>query len=162
VLYIDYARPPGGSQGTDGHMDHVGLYVGARGIRTPEGKAGDVVHASQSRGGVYPSTLANGWTHAAHLLGVDYGGITHVPEDTAPPAADLQPDQCRVRGDAARLRKAPALGAGVVALVPPGTVLTLLDYGGDWTRVRYDVRRGLYHEGYIRDDLLQFTTEEDG
>jgi len=75
ILYIDYQKPPGGSNGTPGKMDHAAVYVGSgHGIKTPDGKAGDVVHASASRGGVYPSTLANGYTHAAWLAGVDYTG----------------------------------------------------------------------------------------
>ena len=74
ILYIDYAKPAGGSDGTPGKMDHAAVYVGpGHGIKTPDGKAGDVVHASASRGGVYPSTLANAYTHAAWLTGVDYG-----------------------------------------------------------------------------------------
>jgi len=75
ILYIDYMKPPGGSNGTPGKMDHAAVYIGpGHGIKTPDGKAGDVVHASASRGGVYPSTQANGYTHAAWLNGVDYDG----------------------------------------------------------------------------------------
>jgi len=75
ILYIDYQKPAGGSNGTAGKMDHAAVYVGpGYGIKTPDGKAGDVVHASASRGGVFPSTQANGFTHAAWLNGVDYVG----------------------------------------------------------------------------------------
>jgi len=84
ILYIDYAAPPGGSEGTPGKMDHAAVYVGpGHGIVTPDGKAGDVVHASASRGGVYPSTLANGFTHLAWLAGVDYGNEA-APSTQAP------------------------------------------------------------------------------
>ncbi len=38
-----------------GNAHHVGMYTKKPGI--------EVVHSSASRGGVYPSTLKNGWTH---------------------------------------------------------------------------------------------------
>ena len=48
----------------DGDYSHVGIYIGQEGL--------EVVHASASRGGVYPSTLKNGWTHVAWLAVVSY------------------------------------------------------------------------------------------
>jgi len=97
ILYIDYAATPGGSDGTPGKMDHAAVYVGSgHGIKTPDGKAGDVVHASASRGGVYPSTLANGYTHAAWLAGVDYSGAS-TSSIQSPSQSVLQPESALVQ-----------------------------------------------------------------
>ena len=48
------------------NANHMGIYTGV--------KAAEVVHSSESRGGVFPSTLRNGWTHIAHSKHALYVG----------------------------------------------------------------------------------------
>lgn len=160
LLYMDYADKNSGNSGTDGAMDHVGVYVGfGYGLKNPEGQPADVVHASSSRGGVYGSILAkNGWTHAALHKGVDYTAAeegAHLAEDAQPPQAGPGTGKVMVitsESAGVRLRKQPGISQGnVICQVPRGAVLPILARQGGWTKVPYAI-----HVGWIRDDLLEF------
>lgn len=50
-----------------GNASHVGIYTQLNGV--------EVVHSSASRGGVFPSTLKNGWTHVGLVKGLEYEDI---------------------------------------------------------------------------------------
>jgi hypothetical protein len=89
----------------DGDYYHVGVYVGdVPGLKTPDGAKADVVHASQSREGVYPSSLQINWAKCvvAWLKGVDYdaGAVTVVPRGPGDNPADI---------------RGPGIGVGVPA-----------------------------------------------
>lgn len=167
VLYIDYGKPTGGSEGTAGKMDHAGVYVGSLyGLKNPEGKKADVVHASESRGGVYGSTLKNGWTHVMLHKGVDYLGLDAYQGDsgqgdTAPSEGEggevpLQEGQARVvtgKGGL-RLRKVP--GGPVICEMPSGSIVQVEGITNGWAQVRYVGRSGMLHKGYCSVDYLEF------
>ena len=158
LVLIDAEK--GGPNGTPGRMIHAGLFVG--------GKI-EIVHASQSRGGVYPSTLKNAWTHVMWLKGVDYSGSSVLPgvppAGTIPPAGfappatvEPGPGQAKVvtTTSGLRLRKLPSTSAAVIKEMPIGAVVDVL-YGmtvehrvamGNWVTVRYVDSRGTPHEGW--------------
>lgn len=164
ILYIDYTKPPGGATGTAGTMDHAGVFVGdGHGIKTPDGRPGNVVHASLSRGGVYPSTLQNAWTHVLWLDGVDYvgsnaaalGGAPVVGGSVPAPAAPAQigpgPGQAMVVTTTSGLILRHVAGQktpGKDKTMPIGTVVSVLRVEGDWAQVRWEVKPGLWHEGW--------------
>jgi len=167
ILYIDYHKPPGGSGGTPGAMDHAGVYVGGGyGLKTPDGRPGTVVHASQSRGGVYPSTLQNAWTHAAWLQGVAYEvkseelqvksggtGLTETNHNSSLftfHSSLPSPGQARVITSTSGLylREGPSVRSKRVKQLPAGTIVDVLRVEAGWAHVRWDVRPGLYHMGW--------------
>jgi len=174
LLFIDYNNPVAqNGAGTPGKMDHVGIYVGpVKGLLTPDGKQGDVVHASQSRGMVCASTLLNAWTHGAWLKGVDYDAIdTGVPSNpgavapdhpdtTAPAPAPLEPGpgQAKVNTTTSglRLRKQPSTSGAVIKEMPAGAIIDVLDTKNGWALVYYVARDGTPHQGWCSADYLQF------
>jgi len=153
LLYIDYHKPPGASGGTPGAMDHAGVYVGnGYGLKTPDGRPGTVVHASLSRGGVYPSTLQNAWTHAAWLRGVAYGsGEWRVENgELGRTFSALGPGQAQVitTTSGLLLREEPHTRGGRIKEMPIGAIVDVVRVEGDWAYVHWNVRPGLYHAGW--------------
>lgn len=76
LLFIvdhDGKEPPQYRSDGLGNAWHVGIYTAGR---------HEVVHSSQSRGGVYPSTLKNGWTHAGWPKAVSDGPVNESTADT--------------------------------------------------------------------------------
>ena len=147
ILYIDYHKPPGGSGGTPGSMDHSGVYVGdSFGLQTPDKRPGTVVYASQSRGGVYPSTLQNAWTHAAWLRGVDYGAKSPSPPERPSPG----PGQARVitTTSGLYLREGPDTRSKRIKEMPIGAVVDVVRVEAGWAYVHWNVRPGLHHAGW--------------
>jgi len=162
LVFIDDAK--GGSNGTPGKMSHVGVYVGGSTV---------IVHASQSRGGVYPSTLKNAWTHVMWLKGVDYdilslpstsadlparaepGRYAVVTEDTYLYPAIPGPGEAMVIKEGVRMRKQPKIVDGInhnrICTVPNGTIMPILERHKDWTRLEYGI-----HRAWIRNDMLAF------
>ena len=168
LLYIDYG---------DGAMDHAGIYVGdGYGLTTPDGKRGDVVHASSSRKGVYPSTLKNGWTHVAWLKGVEYGGFAGTggsdndvgdwgnrdnANDIGQPTAKTEPRPGQAKvvtrdGDGLNLRKQPDKKAAGIKLMPDDTIVDVIQVWGGWAEVRYVHWDGVPHKGWCHADYLRF------
>ena len=174
VLFISYAdTPTQNAKGDLGKMDHMGIYVGnVSGLKTPDGKQGNVVHASQSRGMVCASTLQNAWTHGGWLRGINYvdisvdmpdnsingNGSSSVGGDAStklPPRTEPLPGEAMIRGDGVRMRRQPRIVDGVnhnrICTVPNGTIMSILARKNGWTQLAY-----LIHTGWVRDDLLQF------
>jgi len=155
ILYIDYHKPPGGSDGTPGAMDHAGVYVGdGFGLKTPDNRPGTVVHASLSRGGVYPSTLQNAWTHAAWLRGVEYGNgelkIENGEWRIRGAASGLSAGQARVitTTSGLYLREEPHTRGRRIKEMPIGAVVEMVRVEGGWAYVHWNVRPGLHHAGW--------------
>ena len=169
LLFI--ADPPT-AKWPDGDYGHAGVFVGdGYRLKTPDGKLGNVVHASASRGGVYPSTLQNGWTHAAWLEGVDYGNTIGAGSDTSPdnrngsgdvgaggasgiasPTMEPGPDEAKVitTSSGLNLRKFPDAKSAPIKEMPKGTIVKVLGIADGWAQVRWDVAPGLWHIGWCR------------
>jgi hypothetical protein len=151
LVLIDDAK--GGSNGTPGEMDHVGVYVSGSTV---------IVHASQSRGGIYPSTLKNGWTHVMWLEGVGYRGeydsvlpgapdAGGLPVPTAPPArVGPSPGQAQVitTTSGLYLRKLPGKHGARIKEMRIGAVVDVLRVEGGWAQVRYVGGDGTPHIGW--------------
>jgi hypothetical protein len=140
-----------------GNINHIGIYCGASGA--------EVVHSAKSVGKVAASTIKNGWNRVVRLKCLDYASAAAAsdPADeqgSANPSNSAKPanpgsGQVRVNGGGVRMHKQPYIEAGnVITGVPDGAILPVMDKANGWTLVRYDVRPGLWHIGYIRDDLL--------
>lgn len=138
LLFIDY----GG-----GAMDHCGLYIG-------DAKA-EVIHASSSRAGVYPSTLKNGWTHVAWLKGVEYSVIAgDMPISPVEPG--LGQAVVATKDTGLRLRKDASTKGAPVCEMPKGAVVDVLDVSNGWANVRYTAMNGMPHIGWCSADFLRF------
>ena len=58
--------------------------------------------------------------------------------------------------DALKLRKSPSLSASVLAMIPHGTGITVLENQGEWMRVQY----GLL-SGYVKSEYLHMESEDE-
>lgn len=67
ILKKDGGEPDRYKKDGLGNASHIGWYTGGK---------YEVVHSSASRGGVYPSTLKNAWTHVGWMKEVDYTEYT--------------------------------------------------------------------------------------
>ncbi len=131
-----------------GDAIHVGIYTGA-----PEA---EVMHSSASRGGVFPSTLKNAWTHMglpkAATFGEEYGGR----------GGDIVSDQKTLfrvvlpeanRGQTVNMRKNPEPNSVVYEKIPDGTQLPAgeeFTRGGQrWREVRYNSMTGYIMAQYL-------------
>lgn len=116
----------------DGDYGHVGIYVGQPDM--------EVVHASASRAGVYPSTLKNGWTHVAWLSCIDYAAAVEpeVPSETAQAPKASTNARVVTTGGTLNLRSGAGLGYSKVGAAPCGALVAVLDDSrGDFWQVRY-------------------------
>ncbi|MDR3050503.1 MAG: SH3 domain-containing protein [Oscillospiraceae bacterium] len=128
-----------------GDLYHVGMVTREDPVR--------VVHATP------PAAKADaslkGWTHWGWLRAMASPSQAPDALQTGKPGANTPgPGQAWVTAQGARLRKGPGEGHPVIARLPQGAALDVLDEAGQWRLVRYRVRAGLWHEGYVRWDLL--------
>lgn len=173
LLFIDYGEPvTRNANGTPGKMDHVGIYVGPMpGAKTPDGKAGTVVHASLSQKFVVFSEIPTSfirWTHKGRLklLTYDMGKVDWTNPDIRvdvpltpdpPPSLDPGPGEVMIvtqESPGARMRKQPKIvnnPTNAICEVPRGTILPIIEGNGEWTMVPFGI-----HRGWIRNDLLRF------
>lgn len=168
----------------DGMQDayHMGIYTnmkGGDGVTNYE-----VVHSSQSRGGVYPSTLKNAWNWAAELVDVDYsdwhaegpsdfGDLTGedaaaTNAEAAGSAAELTPNaptlmpgpgEAKVitKDTGLILRKLPGKDGAAIKEIPRGAIVKVITYNGtDWTQVRWVAHDGTPHQGWVATRYLYF------
>mgnify|MGYP000909562579 CR=1 FL=1 len=121
-----------------GNASHVGWYTG--GIY-------QVVHSSATRGGVAPSTLKNGWTHAGWLKEIDYGERPgETPRDEVMPMIgyiDLPADETVF------LRISPSRQSKWFARVPGQDAVDIVSTSGGWTRVQWGG-----HDGYVMSEFI--------
>lgn len=110
-----------------GNASHVGIYCG--GLEGVE-----AAHSSASRGGVCPSTLANGWTHVGWAKEIEYGEGEAVTAQKALVAA--------ANGEPVKLRSTPDTSRPYLAKVPVGTAVEVLEVGGQWCTVIAEGKRG--------------------
>ena len=112
-----------------GDFYHVGLVVRAKPLR--------IVHAANSRQGVIAVSSLKGWTHWGKLKNARYAGEE---EKSMAILATVQADN----GKPVNLRKEP--DGQLVARVPVGTTVTVLEKDGDW----YEVQAGELHGWMMR------------
>lgn len=117
-----------------GNASHVGWYTGG---------VYEVVHSSSTRGGVAPSTLKNGWTHAGWLKEISYDDHPNdIPGNEVPPMTtgyiDLPADSNVF------LRISPKRDSGWFARVPGQAAVDIISTSPGWVRVRWGG-----HDGYI-------------
>lgn len=122
-----------------GNASHVGWYTG--GIY-------EVVHSSDTRGGVAPSTLKNGWTHAGYAKELSY---------TGQPPVDVKPEVTPLTG----FINLPA-DKNVFHRISPNTssawwgringqeMVDVISINGDWARVKYGG-----HDGYVMAKFIE-------
>jgi hypothetical protein len=96
---------------------HVGIYVGD----------GAVVEAQGAKSGVVKSSLKT-WTHYGLIRGVEY----KMPEPIKPGAAVVT----ATNGKPVRMRTEP--GGTVIANLPVGTEVEIVQTDGEWCKIRAD------------------------
>ncbi|MDR1263242.1 MAG: SH3 domain-containing protein [Oscillospiraceae bacterium] len=157
LVYIRDAPTP---KWPDGDYGHVGVYVGRQASWAADQV---IVHASASRGGVYPSTLKNAWTHAAWLKCINYdkanGGDSIPPADGGSSVvAAVKPDggcaltgiaRVTTSGSALNIRKNPSTNGGRLGTIPNGTLIDVNESQGDWIRTRFNSIEGWVSAQYL-------------
>ena len=133
-----------------GNASHVGIYTGA-----PEA---EVMHSSASRGGVYPSTLKNAWTHAGLPKAATFGTSKPVETDDGR-GGNLEKTLYRIilpeanKGQTVNMRKNPEPDSVIYEKVPDGTQLLAgeeFTRGGQrWRQVRYNSMTGYIMAQYL-------------
>ncbi len=149
----DYGAQPG-------DLYHVGCVTGINPLR--------IVHATPPAAKV-DKVLGN-WAYYGLLKEVDYDGIVvvgdagltvdPVEQATAPPRL-IEPaiGQAVVVTQTSNLnlRSSPsdANRGNILNSMPPGTLVTVLEQGETWTKVRYMDRRNTPHVGYAATEYLE-------
>lgn len=133
-----------------GNADHIGVFTGTTDPDT--GEYIEVMHSSASRGGVYPSTLKNAWTHAAKYKNVSYGGSDASGEAPTGGGTEMIDMVVTVAsGTTVNLRKKPSTGDTIVLeRVPSGTVVRAQQHNGLWHYVI--TPKG--NRGYVMSEFL--------
>ena len=144
-----------------GNLYHVGCLTSISPVR--------VVHATTPVAKVDPGIGA--WTHWGLMTEVEYAGA---PPAVPPPASSpvmppvLSPGEPPVNPPAPglaivntqqsglRLRKQPSLSGAPIAEMPKGSILTVVESVGGWTKVRYVDQRGMLHIGWCSSSYLHF------
>lgn len=130
---------------SDGQDDyyHMGCFVGAT-VDHPEGA---VIEAKGTNWGVVETSILDGWSYAAEMLGVDYSAMEQ-------PQAILGRVTAQ-SGKTVNLRKQPNASAIVLLRVPVGTEAEILDITDGWAHIRVDRRTGYMLERFLdRDGAL--------
>jgi hypothetical protein len=143
------------AQWPDGDYGHAGVYVGPQPGWT---KDQVIAHAPASRGGVFPSTLKNAWTHAAWLKCVDYADRASSAKPAAPPVKSAEPvapptepvEPAEPPSTPARptrvvisasgdvnMRKTPSRSGFYMGRIPTGETVEVVGFRAGWYRVRY-------------------------
>ena len=125
-----------------GNASHVGWFTGG---------GCEVVHSSQSRGGVFASTLKNGWTHAGWLREVDYGEAEAPVTPAATPSLPVSVAFIDLPADETVFHRiSPSSSSAWFARIRGGEQVELVSVRDGWARVRYSG-----HEGYV---MAEFVT----
>lgn len=127
-----------------GNASHVGIYTGPG---NPE-----VVHSSQTRGGVAASTLKNGWSMAGEPKGIDFEN-----ESSSAVATAQEPDEEIRRIGYINLppeknvfhRISPNKSSAWFGRINGGEAVEIVSDSGEWTRVRYGG-----HDGYVMSKFI--------
>ncbi len=137
-----------------GNASHIGWYTGGIG-------GYEAVHSSASRGGVYPSTLKNGWTHVGWLKEVDYSdyeGAFNMNEEKFSVEAKVYAKQ----GSTVNLRQQANKNAAVVERVPIGTNVDIIGETMGWKMIRLaSGKQGWMMEEFLLSELSPNPIESD-
>lgn len=130
-----------------GNAKHIGIYTGA--------KEAEVVHSSQTAGGVAKSTLKNAWTHVGYYRGLDYD------TDTSTETAQNQPEPYKAivnasKGETVKLRRSGSRNAIYDYKVPALEEVDVLEWGDEWSKILW---RG--HPGYMMSAFLESSIPDD-
>ena len=133
-----------------GLVSHVGIYTGA-----PEA---EVMHSSESRGGVFPSTLKNGWTHAglpkAATFGTENADIPTSEDGTVEtePLRVYAPD-----GGKVKMRAEPNGQAIVLEYIDTGIIVqSIPKRQGDWQMISFNGKYGwMMKEFLFADEYIE-------
>ncbi|MDR2657140.1 MAG: SH3 domain-containing protein [Oscillospiraceae bacterium] len=171
-----YIRDAPTAKWPDGDYGHAGVYVGKQAGWAAEQV---IVHASASRGGVYPSTIKNAWTHVAWLECVDYAakevspmppdepnptGQTVQPIETYPalesatpiavPAPPIRTASIPARlvvTQALRMREAPNSQGKYMLTIPGGSIVEAAAGVNGWYQTQWTAN-GRTYTGWISSD----------
>lgn len=98
-----------------------------------------VLNSRSTASGFVRSKLADGWDYVADLKAA--AGGQAIQEDT--------PMRRYVKGGRLNLRKSASTGAAVIAQIPDGAAVTILNYGDAWCEVEYNGKTGWAKTEYL-------------
>lgn len=126
-----------------GNASHIG-------IKTGRGQG--AINSSKSRGGVCESKFADkaisgGWNRIGLWTEVDYGA--EINRELEGGTGSVQARVTAPSGATVNLRKEKSKGSALVDQIPIGTVVTVLDDDGKWSRILANGK-----SGYMMDEFL--------
>lgn len=122
-------------KGTKSKKSHVGVYIGS----------GKVVEAKGHAYGVITSNISDGWLFWGECPFITYD-IDGVISDL--PSINLYKVKTNT-GVILRLRSEPNTNSKVIAKMPQGSIITVLDTVNDWARVKYNGIEGWAYTKYM-------------
>ena len=131
-----------------GDVNHIGLVTDH-----PKG----AIHSSHKNGGVRESefhgeTIKNGgWNRVGLWDFIDYG-VDFIPENPDRPSEDETVETATVHSDngkSVKMRAKPSTNCGLYWDIDNGTIVDLLQWKDDWSKIAYDG-----HTGYMMSQFL--------
>ncbi|MBO5959455.1 MAG: SH3 domain-containing protein [Lentisphaeria bacterium] len=135
-----------------GNASHIGIYTGMSGeemckigAQPEKYDFGDgAIHSSASRGFVCTSnfkgkSISGGWNRVGLWDQIDYDG-----------GGKVEPYKAKVIDGNLNLREAPSKSAPRIIQIPDGSIVTVLDESGGWSKVEYSA-----FTGYAMSEFLE-------
>ena len=135
-----------------GNFRHVGLYVGN----------GKCIEAKDSKNGVVQSDIST-WQYASKLKNTVYDLKDEVSSGSATaPMEGAVSGTVSLSSGTLNLRSKPSTSSSVLASIPNGARVEILQEGNDWHQVAYAKRTGWVSAKYIQIDRLSNASGLDG
>ena len=152
-----------------GNASHIGIYTGLSGAEMCDIAIGDgvgdadrynfgngAIHSSQSRGSVCTSnfsgkTISGGWNRIGLWDKICYEDIDMGPSDPQG-GGKMTATVYAPTGSTVNLRKEPSTQAALVARIPVGAQVTIMDETADWAKIQYNYDQGYMMKAFLKID----------
>lgn len=149
LLHVEHGgeEPPRYQSDGKGNCDYAAIAISPTEFVYPSQKAGGMIKR--------PIQLLSGKPNVVLFSKhVDYDAHGDASSPSAPPSRPSVPDDGIYTKTKLRLRKSPSTDSDVIVLIPQGKCVDLLEYQGQWSRIRYRISSKLWHEGWCMSEFL--------
>lgn len=149
LLHVEHdgEEPPRYQSDGKGNCDYAAIAISPTEFIYPSQKAGGMIKR--------PIQLLSGKPNVVLFSKhVDYDAHGDASSPSAPPSRPSVPDDGIYTKTKLRLRKSPSTDSAVIVSIPKGKCVDLLEYHGEWSRVRYRISSKLWHEGWCMSKFL--------
>ena len=133
-----YNKPPG-------NLSHIGFVASVRPLQ--------IIHASSAAGCVTIDDKIKNWAYWGRLKDVNYGkGENTMPDNENPPTEVQTAVVYAENGGDVKMRAKPSTSCSQYTEVPSGTMVTVLKYGNDWSKIQCGSRTGYMMTEFLKID----------